>query len=147
MRKILPWAAVILWMALIFFLSAQVAEQSEKLSTGITEKIIIVIKNVIPDAGLIVGTMNHMVRKYAHFFAYLMLGALTANAFSSSGVRGSKGIAAAIIVCVLYAASDEIHQLFVPGRSCQFTDVLIDSAGAAIGSFVVGWLRRKPRKA
>ena len=75
-----------------------------------------------------------------------MLGALTVNAFCTSGVCGFKGIAAAGIVCVLYAISDEIHQIFVPGRSGQFSDVLLDSAGAVIGAFVVGNLRSKPRK-
>ncbi len=143
MRKILPWAAAILWMALIFFLSAQVAEQSDQLSTGITEKIVAIIENVIPNAGLVAETMNHVVRKNAHFFSYLMLGVLTANALRSSGMRGFKGVAAAFAICAIYAASDEIHQLFVPGRSGQFTDVLIDSAGALIGSGIVGILSRK----
>ena len=40
MLKLLSWATVILWMALIFFLSAQAAEQSDQLSSGITEKIV-----------------------------------------------------------------------------------------------------------
>ena len=146
MRKILSWAAVILWMALIFFFSAQVAEQSDQLSTGITEKIVEAVEKVIPGSGLVAESMNHVVRKNAHFFVYLVLGALAANAFYSSGVRGFKGIAAALVVCILYAVSDEIHQLFVPGRSGQFTDVLIDSAGAAVGSFVICIIRRKPRK-
>lgn len=147
MRRILPWAAVILWMALIFFFSAQVAEQSDQLSKGIAEKIAEAVEKVIPGTGLVAEGMNHFVRKNAHFLVYLVLGALTVNAFCSSGVRGLKGIAAAMLVCVLYAASDEIHQLFVPGRSGQFTDVLIDSAGAAIGSLITGIIRRKPRKA
>ena len=38
----------------------------------------------------------------------------------------------ALILCAVYASFDEIHQLFVEGRSCQFTDVLIDTAGAAV---------------
>jgi len=38
----------------------------------------------------------------------------------------------AFTYCFLYACSDEIHQLFVPGRSGKFTDVLIDSAGALL---------------
>ncbi len=146
MRKILPWAAVILWMALIFLFSAQVAEQSDQLSTGITEKIVKAVEKVFPGLGLITESMNHVLRKNAHFLVYLVLGALTVNALCSSGVRGFKGIAAALIVCVLYAVSDEIHQLFVPGRSGQLTDVLIDSAGAAVGSFAVGIVRRKPQK-
>lgn len=145
MRKILPWAAVILWMALIFYFSAQVAEQSDRLSEGITEKIVAAIGKINPDAKFVVESMNHLVRKYAHFFVYLVLGVLMVNAFRSSGIPGCKGIIAALAVCVLYAVSDEIHQLFVPGRSGQFTDVLIDSAGAAIGAFITVMIRRKSR--
>ncbi len=143
MKKILYWAAVILWMALIFFLSSQVAEQSNQLSTGITEAIVNTIEKIIPDSEYAVEGLNHIVRKNAHFIAYLVLGALTVNALRSSGVHGYKGIIAALIICVIYAASDEIHQLFVPGRGGQVTDVLIDSAGALIGSGIIGILCRK----
>ena len=41
-----------------------------------------------------------------------------------------------IVFCFLYACSDEIHQLFVPGRSGMFTDVLIDTGGAVTGMLV-----------
>jgi VanZ family protein len=146
MRKILAWAAVILWMALIFFFSAQAAEQSDQLSIGIAEKIAEAVEKVIPGTGLVAEGMNHFVRKNAHFFVYLVLGALTVNALCTSGVRGLRGVAAAMAVCVLYAVSDEIHQIFVPGRSGQFTDVLIDSAGAAVGSLIIWFIRRKPKK-
>jgi len=37
------------------------------------------------------------------------------------------------VFCVLYAISDETHQIFVPGRSAQISDVLIDSVGAIVG--------------
>lgn len=39
----------------------------------------------------------------------------------------------AILVTAFYAASDELHQFFVPGRSCQLRDVLIDTAGVVAG--------------
>ena len=42
-------------------------------------------------------------------------------------------MALALIVCVLYAISDEVHQMFVPGRGPGIKDVLIDSAGATVG--------------
>jgi VanZ family protein len=129
-------------MLLIFLLSAQAAEQSSQLSNGITESIIAVIGKLIP-TGFTAENMNHIVRKCAHFFAYFVLGILTANALRSSGLRGFRLIAAALLVCVLYAVSDEIHQLFVPGRGCQATDVLIDSAGALIGTVIVGSLSGK----
>ena len=41
-----------------------------------------------------------------------------------------------IIICILYAISDEIHQLFVPGRSGQVSDVLLDTLGAFTGIMI-----------
>ena len=41
--------------------------------------------------------------------------------------------------CSLYAISDEVHQLFVPGRGAQVKDVFIDIAGAAVGIFLSLW--------
>ncbi len=55
---------------------------------------------------------------------------------------------AAFAFSTLYAASDEFHQLFVPGRAGLFTDVAIDSCGAALGSALaalVAWRRRACR--
>ncbi|MFY9568073.1 MAG: VanZ family protein [Acetivibrionales bacterium] len=146
MKRTISWALVLLWMALIFFLSSQPADQSNELSTGITEAIARTIEKIIPGTEIIIGELNHVVRKNAHFFAYMVLGILTMNALRSSGADRKKAFLLAMVICVIYAASDEIHQLFVPGRGCQFTDVLIDSAGALVGSGIVcaaGAIRRK----
>ena len=140
--KSISWIAVVLWMAFIFYLSAQVAEQSNNVSTGITEIIIEVVETVVPEKELDIKTVNHFVRKNAHFFTYFMLGILVVNALAASGVKGFKGIAIAFLICVLYAVSDEVHQLYVPGRGCQITDVLIDSGGALAGISLFTLLRR-----
>ncbi len=55
------------------------------------------------------------------------------NAFIMSGVKGYKAFVFSLIFCILYAITDEIHQLFVPGRGTEVTDVLIDGIGALIG--------------
>ena len=132
-RKLFPWIVVILWMALIFYLSHQPASISNGLSKGITEKIVEVVEKATTDAEINIRNFNHILRKNAHFFAYLVLGILVANGLRSGGVGGYGAIGFAILICVLYAISDEIHQLFVPGRGGQVKDVLIDSAGAAVG--------------
>ena len=84
----------------------------------------------------------------------------SAGTAESSGVAGRTGNGARRkfrkemflpwLIAALYAASDEIHQLFVPGRSGQLSDVILDSAGALAGvaAFtVLCWLinRRKAR--
>ncbi|KAF1086286.1 VanZ like family protein [Sporotomaculum syntrophicum] len=133
MYKFLSWTAVLLWMALIINFSSQVAEQSNQLSTGITEIIVKTVEKIAPEAEFDIKSFNHIIRKNAHFFVYLILGILVINALRRSGVHGYRSVVITVGVCALYAISDEIHQLFVPGRGGQVKDVFIDSAGASVG--------------
>lgn len=141
--KTLLWILVILWMIVIFTLSAQVRNQSNNLSTGITEMIVGIIKMIVPNADFDMGMFNHIVRKNAHFIAYLILGMLLVNVltFDKDHVEMTK----AQIIGSMYAASDEFHQMFVPGRGPQVRDVFIDSAGAFVGImiFMAIWKIRK----
>lgn len=130
---IISWGAVFLWMALIFNLSAQVADNSNELSKGITQVIAEAIEKIAPEADFDLGRLNHLIRKNAHFFCYLTLGVLVMNALKGRVVVGRRAFWMALSICVLYAASDEVHQLFVPGRGGQLKDVLLDSAGAIVG--------------
>ncbi|WP_018212343.1 VanZ family protein, partial [Desulfitobacterium hafniense] len=77
---------------------------------------------------------NFIVRKSAHFLTYLVLSVLSMNALRRSGIKGMQQIVIAIGICVLYAISDEVHQLYVPGRSGQLKDVLLDSGGTIVGA-------------
>lgn len=131
--KILSWIAALLWMALIFYLSHQPATTSNALSTGITEVLVKTVERVAPNANIDIQSFNNIVRKNAHFLAYLALGVLVINALRRSGVNEYRSVVLALGICVLFAISDEVHQLFVPGRGGQVSDVLIDSAGASVG--------------
>lgn len=131
--NIVAWIPVLLWMILVFYMSHQPAVVSDGLSTGITQKLVAFIENVFSNSELDIDRINHYVRKNAHFMEYLILGVLTINALRKSGMTGRKAIIAALLICVLYASSDEFHQLFVPGRAGRITDVLIDSSGALTG--------------
>ena len=51
-------------------------------------------------------------------------------------------MAFAILLALLYATSDEIHQIFTPGRTPAVTDVLLDTVGASVGA--AAWTRRRP---
>jgi VanZ family protein len=81
-------------------------------------------------------------RKYAHFFIYLILGGVLKNALTLSSVKGWKAIMIAIVISFLYAVSDEIHQYFVPGRMPLVLDIIIDTAGATVGVIVYSILYR-----
>ena len=144
--SIISWVAVILWMLLIFSLSSQVAEQSSKLSTGVTEIIMTFLQKIVPITNLDMESLSHIVRKNAHFIAYLVLGILVMNALRKSGKSGLPAFIFAMGICVLYAISDEVHQLYVPGRSGQALDVIIDSSGALAGTAFYLLIGRKLSK-
>lgn len=133
MKRVFSWLLVILWMGLIFYLSHQPATQSSHLSTGITEKILAVIDRMTSKLTIDVEAFHHLIRKGAHFFAYLVLGVLVTHALKSNPMTGVKSFLIALAICMLYATSDEVHQLFVPGRAGQVKDVMIDSVGATVG--------------
>jgi VanZ family protein len=90
------------------------------------------------------GFLNYL----AHFGEYLILGVLLTITINSP--RRALWIAAviAVIIASLYAASDEIHQLFVAGRNSDPIDWLTDTIGALIGAAGVIWVisSRKVRR-
>jgi len=83
--------------------------------------------------------------KGAHLVIYLILGALVARAAGRGRPLGWRGALAAWLVAIGFGLTDEIHQLFVPGRSCDWRDWLTDCLGSAAGIWL--WLRllRWPR--
>ncbi|AWE06751.1 VanZ family protein [Lysinibacillus sp. 2017] len=137
MVKSLSWISVILLMILIFYFSQQPVIISNDLSTGITERIIVTVEMVAPIQGSVpIDTINHIVRKSAHFFIYFFLGIFVLIALKKSGVNRYRSARLALFFCMAYAVSDETHQFFVTGRGAQVKDVLIDSTGAATGIFI-----------
>jgi len=118
---------------LIFYLSAQVADESNDLSKGFTQVIATIIEKIIPNFEFDINIFNHIIRKYAHFFVYMVLGILVLNAFHRSDMYK---INWALIVCIIYAISDEIHQAFVPGRGPGIKDVFIDTSGSIVGIII-----------
>lgn len=78
--------------------------------------------------------LDHPIRKLAHFTEYMILGALMVGIphFTGNADYWKRGPIIWGIAC-LYAVSDEVHQLFVPGRDGAVKDVLLDSSGALVG--------------
>lgn len=130
---ILSWTMVILWMGVIFGLSAQPAAESGALSHGVTEMLVNFVKRMVPSADISVEGLHHFVRKNAHFFAYMILALLVSHAFSRHEMHGMENFWNTLLICVLYAVSDELHQLLVPGRGASVVDVMIDSMGVLAG--------------
>ena len=116
------WGPVIIWMGAIFFMSAQ---------------------STLP--GVEDTLLDLLIKKGGHMTAYGILAALLWRALGASPANWKlAGLAWAL--AVLYAASDETHQLFVPGRHGSPVDVAIDGAGACI-TLLVLWRRARRREA
>jgi len=123
---------VLSWLAMIFLFSNQPANHSNELSQGVTEKVIGSIEN-LTDHQFDREQWNHWIRKNAHFFIYCVLGILLMITLTAYDIRLWRAVMFSFGISVIYAISDEVHQLFVSGRGAQVRDVCIDSAGAALG--------------
>lgn len=123
------------WMGVIFYLSHQPVDESNKLSQSIADATVQLVEEVSPATAIQLdrNLLNHFARKGAHVLAYLVLGFLVLNALICTETQGKKAIGVALLICVLYAITDEIHQTFVPGRGGEVSDVLLDALGAAVG--------------
>ena len=110
----------------IFWLSSKDGSQSQNMSDsvrGILMKLFGPLLN------------SFIVRKFAHFFEYAVLGFLIGCALFLSRRRFSP--ITAVICSALYSISDEIHQYFVPGRACRIFDVGVDTLGALTGTLIL----------
>lgn len=125
-RKIyisVSWILVIICMGIIFSLSAQNGEESTELSHSF-------VMAFFERLGL---TINEgFLRNCAHCLEFMGLSVLIFNAVYATFEAKLTPIIA-FAGTVLYAITDEIHQIFVPDRAFQLSDILVDSTGALIG--------------
>ena len=126
---------MLLWMFLIFIMSSFDATESTNQSNFIVN----IITNIFKIENI--ELLSFIIRKLAHFTEYLILGLLVANMFTKNNINNLYLIS--IILCIIYATSDEIHQLFVPGRACQLRDILIDSIGSITGVYLYKLINTK----
>lgn len=148
MNKYLKWVwrvvsvllvAFVMWQ--IFSFSHQKASVSSEQSGGVTESIMGAVSDTFDelpqkDKETVIDQLQHLIRKSAHFIIYFALGFLSCNMFYSFKMRMIKSGIIGLILSVGYAISDEIHQHFIPGRGCTFSDMALDSAAALAGIIV-----------
>ena len=128
----------IIWMGVIFMFSAQVSDESKSSSNKVTSAVVNTVISIKKEniseekRQKIIEDKTFIVRKSAHFTEYFILGLILILYLQTKEKLATKYIILAIIFCVLYATSDEIHQLFVDGRSCKIMDILIDTCGSSL---------------
>lgn len=133
-------AFIIIWLCVIFSFSAQDAKKSSHTSDQVIIKAVETIKKeklTTKQKETITTKYVRVVRKSAHFFLYFVLGIfIFLLAKEISGITLAT-IIYTIIFCMLYACSDELHQLFVNGRCARIFDVFVDTCGATLSTMIM----------
>ncbi|WML36475.1 VanZ family protein [Clostridium sp. OS1-26] len=138
MSKKTKWILVITWMVIIFWFSNQPAVISDEKS----KFVIHVFKVLGFNLDSILGDLaNFIVRKVGHFTEYLILYVLLFNALLED-FNFKKSLMVSLFIVFVYACSDEIHQIFIPGRTARIRDVIIDTCGGSFAMLVI-YLKQK----
>ena len=149
-KKIILTSLLIIWMIVIFMFSNQNATKSESTSDKVASTVIdtveVVTKEEITEdkKEILIEDTKFVVRKTAHFTLYFILGLLAYLTLKSYSIK--KIVIFSILFCFLYACSDEIHQMFLDGRTGKILDVFIDTIGSVVGIYLcllVGKLKLK----
>lgn len=139
------WLPVVVWMAVIFGASAD--RNSHEHSRHIFRPILLWLFPHITDEEF--ENVHWVLRKCAHLTVYAILGLLVFRALSHSETGLARWswprVGGTLLIVFLYAATDEFHQSFVPGRTALFSDVCIDTAGAAAGLLAL-WICQQVRR-
>lgn len=155
-KIIISWCLVFIWMVVIFSYSNMDSTKSNTQSKDTINKVIettidtsnkigiIDEKPTIGEKQLIIDKLNKPLRKCMHFTVYCILALLLLNTINKTKVKNKYFIT--IIICFLYAITDEYHQTFISGRTGQFSDVLIDTIGATTGIIIYNIIKQLIRK-
>lgn len=145
--KYLLWLPAAAVMCMIFGFSQMNAHASSHLSGGIAERVLTFFGT--HGAGWLLhspkafDTAELLIRKGAHASEYALLGAMLVIPLTFHiGLAGKKLACVSVLAAMLYACTDEFHQLFISGRSGQLLDVGIDSFGACIGVMLCMFILR-----
>lgn len=147
MRRKIAVMICLLWMGFIFYQSSKTSEQSNEMSHEIVNyignqqkeeaKVETHESMMTQESKWNFDQVNVFIRKSAHAFEFFILSLLLAWALIEYNISGWKLIFWTLISVLLYALSDEFHQLFVEGRSARFFDVMVDFIGGFIGLLLV----------
>jgi VanZ family protein len=131
-QKLFWWVLIVLWCGLIFFMSGKNADESSNQSLFVADLLNRWLKQLFGPHAFALS--EDVVRKTAHFIEYLVLGCLLFMGFLDKS-KLARSILSVFAAGLLLAVSDEVHQLFVPGRTMRPFDVLVDMTG--IGAAVL----------
>ncbi len=126
----------VIWMYVIYWLSDKPAVQSTMQSESLALRIVKILTagSSMSDFDRIKYAiyLDPIIREMAHFLEYAVLAVFVIIAVGAFVSDRKKAALISIIICFLYACTDEWHQSFVPGRAPEPFDIILDTAGAAV---------------
>lgn len=134
--KYISIVLVIVWMSVVFTLSSESGSKSENTSNSFTKTI---FQNNISDEQ--VKNLSFIIRKTAHFTLYTIGGICICLFVLLNFKNTNKIYLISYIIGTIYAIADELHQLYIPNRSGEIRDVIIDSFGILLGVVIVKFSR------
>jgi len=114
------WFPVLLWAFVIFLFSANPTTRASE-----------------------IHWQDFIVKKTAHIVEYGIFTLLLFRALRGANLNMSKAVVSAIIISIIYGATDEFHQSFTPGREPTLRDVIFDSIGSLLSGYFIFYLLPK----
>ena len=145
-KKIIKLVLVLIVMFTIFTFSNETDTLSSKRSDGLiirTTELILNRKLNSNEKEIYLEKYVPMVRKTAHFTLYFLLGLTFISFLKEFNIDSKNLLLYTVLFVFIYACSDEMHQLFVQGRSGEILDVLIDTMGGFTSSFIYRLFTKK----
>ena len=146
------WAAATLCCMLVIFLfSSHEAGKSGEMSESLTLGLVGTFWRIFAQAGQeipeqLLAILELILRKTAHLFLFYVLALCVTNTIRQITENKKRIFWISLCWCSLYAAIDEVHQYFVPGRSAMWQDWLIDTIGVLLGIGTVFYVARRKTK-
>ena len=145
MKRTLFRITMLILLGLTFMSIFNFSSQDGKVSSGLSKKVARKMVDVFPytknlsekTKNKIVEKTQPIIRKGAHLSIYTLVGIFIMSFISTYKIHLKYKFLISILVGLVYASSDEIHQSFIPGRTASIIDVGIDTAGVFLGIILV----------
>ena len=138
-KRIILVLIIILWMYVVFYLSSQNGNESQGTSSFIVN-IVASIYTKLTNIQLTmsnIDNLTYVIRKIAHFTLYFLGSISVFLLFKTYNISKRRTYIYTLLFCVIYACSDEFHQIFSKDRNGNCIDILIDTFGSALGMIFV----------
>ncbi len=141
LKRIIFLALLLATFYIIFNFSSQNGIESGNISKKVTTFIVEMLSKIkTMDSSMklhYIARLHPIIRKLAHFSIYTLVGFSVMGFMCTFNIKNKFKVFISIVIGVIYAVTDEIHQSFTPGRWPSPTDVCIDSAGVLTGIFIM----------